>query len=368
MTIGRTLATISLLTLSVVVSVATAELILRQLYRLPLPYKSPQIKYDEHAVRRFTLRSDQDAYSVGAKATIGPSGLRRVSGQIENGDSTVTLFALGDSFTFGFGVADSDTWPSRLQEEMNNRQSDGVRVLNGGVISYGVEQELHLFVEKGLPQQPSVVVHALYWNDYMPAGPTGRNVPSALTDSGYLAWDPPPTNSSFGRTRQFFRNNSVLAYFSVNLLRQAFQRDGGGQSSYERAYWDLIGGRISDIDFDAIEEFYSLLGQYGDRAKYCIYGIILPVVDLVETPVGVSHPYELEVEAMYERLDIPYFNAIKHWRELGLRAETFLPYNRHLNAEGYAILASAISEDVFHLVKKCGQEGQSDAVGSASES
>jgi hypothetical protein len=44
------------------------------------------------------------------------------------------LLAMGDSFTYGAEVGDADTWPSRLQGLL------GVRVLNGGVPAYGLDQ------------------------------------------------------------------------------------------------------------------------------------------------------------------------------------------------------------------------------------
>src|SRR5580658_4271220 len=44
------------------------------------------------------------------------------------------ILAVGDSYTFGEDVSDSETWPAYLQ------RLTGQRVLNGGVSGYGFDQ------------------------------------------------------------------------------------------------------------------------------------------------------------------------------------------------------------------------------------
>jgi hypothetical protein len=44
------------------------------------------------------------------------------------------IVAVGDSFTFGDEVSDADTWPAALE------RLTGVRIVNGGVFGYGVDQ------------------------------------------------------------------------------------------------------------------------------------------------------------------------------------------------------------------------------------
>jgi lysophospholipase L1-like esterase len=64
--------------------------------------------------------------------TIDGDGLR-TTGPTPAGDKPPIL-AVGDSFTFGEEVSDSETWPADLQ------RLTGRRVLNGGVSGYGFDQ------------------------------------------------------------------------------------------------------------------------------------------------------------------------------------------------------------------------------------
>jgi hypothetical protein len=52
--------------------------------------------------------------------------------QVRNGSEPI--LAVGDSFTWGAGVSDQETWPSQLEK------LSGTRVINGGVAGYGVDQ------------------------------------------------------------------------------------------------------------------------------------------------------------------------------------------------------------------------------------
>lgn len=58
------------------------------------------------------------------------------------------LLAVGDSFTFGDGVADSQSWPAALERRV------GLPVLNGGVSAYGFDQSV-LRAERLLASRPA---------------------------------------------------------------------------------------------------------------------------------------------------------------------------------------------------------------------
>jgi hypothetical protein len=67
------------------------------------------------------------------------------------------ILAVGDSFTFGSEVNDSETWPSHLQNFSK------VKVLNGGVSGYGLDQT-YLLLEQLIENKqvrPSVVILSL---------------------------------------------------------------------------------------------------------------------------------------------------------------------------------------------------------------
>jgi hypothetical protein len=70
----------------------------------------------------------------GMSLTILNEGIRS-NGRGESWDGTDNpILAVGDSYTFGDKVSDSETWPAQLEK------LSGRRVINGGVDGYGVDQ------------------------------------------------------------------------------------------------------------------------------------------------------------------------------------------------------------------------------------
>src|SRR5262249_13314427 len=69
------------------------------------------------------------------------------------------IIAVGDSFTFGDQVSDSETWPADLERLL------GMTVLNGGVFGYGVDQSYLRAIQLIEKYKPSVVIFSFIADD-----------------------------------------------------------------------------------------------------------------------------------------------------------------------------------------------------------
>ncbi len=75
-------------------------------------------------------------------------------------DERTTVLVVGDSFTYGIGASDDETWPALLQS-LDNR----LQVVNMGVAGYGVDQ-MSLMLERHITRfRPEVVVAAFVTDD-----------------------------------------------------------------------------------------------------------------------------------------------------------------------------------------------------------
>lgn len=75
-------------------------------------------------------------------------------------DATTRVLTLGDSFTFGEGVADAETWPAQLQSLL-----PGIEVANLGAPAYAHDQMFFALRDQGLALQPDVVIVGFYLSD-----------------------------------------------------------------------------------------------------------------------------------------------------------------------------------------------------------
>lgn len=87
----------------------------------------------------------------GFTITIGPYGTRGNGDRAPASERPLTL-AVGDSFAFGDGVSDGDTWPAVLEAE------GGGRVINAGMIAFGVDQAVLRAEQLAPVYEPDTIV------------------------------------------------------------------------------------------------------------------------------------------------------------------------------------------------------------------
>ena len=103
---------------------------------------------------------------AGVPVAFNGFGLRDAQRPAQPSAGTVRVLALGDSVTFGMGVAQDKTFPAQTEALLNARsQGAAVEVLNMGIPGYNTLHELALLREVGFGLRPDVVVLGYLYND-----------------------------------------------------------------------------------------------------------------------------------------------------------------------------------------------------------
>ncbi len=100
--------------------------------------------------------------------TVGELGLRG-GDPSPRGHNALRILCLGDSFTFGYGVAEEETWPVLLQHRLASRYPNcDIDVLNAGVPGYGTDEELEFLKSRGNLLDPDLVIVQFFaGNDFV---------------------------------------------------------------------------------------------------------------------------------------------------------------------------------------------------------
>ena len=152
-----------------IVILALGEVLIRGYLHFNTAYDIEMTKY------AINLKNDSDNKLIGhvhrpnksmelmdVMVDINSDGHRDKEYVVDKSDKHRIIF-LGDSLTFGWGVKEEQTFATLIEEDMNSQSP--TEIINFGTGNYNTEQEVNLFLEKGLKYNPDKVVLFYFIND-----------------------------------------------------------------------------------------------------------------------------------------------------------------------------------------------------------
>ncbi len=228
---------------------------------------------------------------------------------------------LGDSYTFGSGVADDETFVALLEERLED-----TTCYNLGVGGFGIDQMWRTLVHYGLPLEPDLVVLAFIRNDL------DRSL-SAFRD-GHIWLAKPTFRLVAGRLEPLTLENRppLLSRLVTQKLRLSglWRRV---ESSLSRRFAVGYRWRLNRAIFEAIRDAASAAGA----------GLLV-----VYVPINRGHAAPV-FEREFREMGIDYLDLRPLLPEDP--AGLFYPRDRHFNAAGHRFTADAIEERLRPLMR-----------------
>ncbi|MFA5146196.1 MAG: SGNH/GDSL hydrolase family protein [Candidatus Omnitrophota bacterium] len=169
MSAKKFLEKVAALAISIVIFFTLGELITRLYLRNHVVYDIEMTKYglaakmdvDDPAISHMH-KPNVDIHLMNVNVHINSDGFRDEERTLAKGRKYRIIF-LGDSITFGWGVGREDAFPYILEKELN--KISPTEILNFGTGNYNTEQEVGIFLKKGLKYDPDKVVIFYFIND-----------------------------------------------------------------------------------------------------------------------------------------------------------------------------------------------------------
>jgi lysophospholipase L1-like esterase len=258
------------------------------------------------------------------------------------------ILALGDSFTFGFGVEDDQTWPAQLQRQL------GVEVVNGGVMGWGLAEYLIWFQKEGVKYKPDLVVVGVHASDWVNA----MNGLTSLDANGKIEVHqvPPDAQDKVRRMTRWIpfydalMTHSALANVARNVVVKTLHRQTPAALEQQG---DPSGDAASDVredhNFALLRELQRQVRNAGGTLLLVFipkYQALYPETD----PDKVSHLFQKKLAQWASELDVPLLDMTPIYRDVVDRngksdpSYLFFLKDGHNNARGYRLIASTISD------------------------
>lgn len=273
---------------------------------------------------------------------------------LERTPGRVRILVLGDSFTYGVGVENHETFSARL-EQLDPR----LEVINTGVNGYGTAQELLLLRDEGLAFQPDLVLVAFFWNDVVDSY-RRRVAAFALRDGSLVYPDPLPPDAVPGprRTplrRTLLRHSRVYRFLSdqIKLVRYQVKAALGAPLEDAEPLRPAEREQAWRLTFALLDEIARLAREAG------AVPLIAVVPDQVQvepsTAVIGIEPDDYQVQ---ERVlgfaaarDIPALDLLPGLRAARARGQAlYYRLDRHLNPLGHAETAELLHDWIQRLL------------------
>lgn len=255
----------------------------------------------------------------------------------EKKPGTLRFAFFGDSFTFGEGVYEEDTYPQRVAAELGRRAVFGSRPLeslNFGVGGYNTRQVRALLESVGDDIHADMAIVAVTLNDAEPYLFVARDNTMVKTDRDEMVKENP-----LGRDEP---PSLVGALRVTRLAWQAYSRRARAAAMI-RYYRDLY--RETNPDWIAAVEAWKGIGEFARQRSLPVLVVVFPILYRVggEYPFGGIHE---TIHAALEANGLDYVDVLpllKGRRDADLWVH---PTDQHPNELVHAMTAVALADRI----------------------
>lgn len=273
--------------------------------------------------------------------------------------ATADIVAVGDSLTFGYGVAPDEAWPEQVARELSP-----ARVVNLGLIGAGPQQYLGLYQTFGVDLEPKVLLIGFFLaNDFWDAELFERWQESGV-GGNYMVWrdfgrrSGSGADDPIGALGDLLQNHSHL-YNLARYARKAAANwwqgeptslslaDGGAVALQpsdlaEKTTYIEPDNPIFELTVDDLERMHALATSHGTHMLV----VLQPSKEETYLPLLNGHDADpgAPLRAALDASGIPYLDLLPAYRERAAAgAQLFFEVDGHPNLEGYRLTAREVA-------------------------
>jgi lysophospholipase L1-like esterase len=332
---------------SVLIMLALAEGISSLMIPAPITWRDPQEIYNHDPLLGHALAPGQNSFTHSFPVVTNSYGFRDREYPLIPQAGTVRILCLGDSLTFGDGVAVEDTYPKQLETMLNVMGKHQYEVINTGVPSYDTWQEVTFFKTKGVQFEPRIVVLGFYGNDIVPRPAV---IKTSLSGEGTLR------RKGFGGFLPDGMVHLLKGSRFLLLLKDRVGKlvDSTKPSSEHLHQQALLDGLPDEFVEQGWQEVEASLLQMVELQKTREFRFLIVTFPMAEQLLR-EHPqaqYQARLKSIADKLDIPFIDLKpvfkREFRDFG---SLFIEWDGHPNPKAHRLAAEEIARVLGSMIK-----------------
>ncbi len=260
-------------------------------------------------------------------------GFRGEEITLDKGQNTFRIIMLGDSITFGNGVAWNETFSYHLQTMFNDSyRSLKFEVLNLGVSGYNTKQELATLRELGLKLDPDIIVLNVFLNDSDPVKKVGAHGLSNMTTISKLSDINVRVivNSSYLLT--FMRHTTIV-------LINKYERNPSAVLSILNSPGIMINSRVKESAWEVMKTHMEEIYYLAQANEIALVVVIYPYMSQIVYS-DVRREPQMDLLEFWRARGVPVLDTITEYEAGG--GKMFQDAYVHLSPYGHHRIATAI--------------------------
>ena len=271
----------------------------------------------------------------GVKININSDGYRDSEFERQRHDNQKLVAIIGDSITFGQGVAQEKTFPAVLENLLNQSgKKTEYRVWNLGVPGYNTQQEFEVFNSFVLPQNPGWIFLAYVINDVEPVNMDALKLISGEKPENPKSWLSTQLERSL--TIQVVRNRlgRVIKLFKPDYRFSSYVDDALNQYEGSNSSWSAVSKMI---------EAMNNMAQKND-IKFTV--VMIPsIMDFNNYPF---QRINQKMELLCKEKGIDFLDLLPYFKNLDPQKLVVSIIDAHPNSLAHKIIAGALAERVVN--------------------
>jgi len=324
------------------------------------------------AAPEYANRVYDDRFTGGFAIEMSASGTRGPSVTPDKPEGVVRIVAMGDSVTFGAGVAESATWPRQLEAELAERLGRPVEVINAALPAVDLAQVELLLRAQWARYRPDAVAVMLSGN-MVSLGWIRRDHETEPPPNPYL--DPPTSPEGIARVvakgKRSLQRLALPGFLKINVERVTYWAGlNDHRIDPDEPYGLMLahGWRQPDVGPGMIEGAWGVASRQLGRLAETTESLNVPIVLAYSVPrfLTSDSPFDNLKAVPKERLmldptrkaedlcdgrAVPCADMLTPFRETQQEGSLYvLADYTHLNERGNAVVAKAFADLLTPLV------------------